>query len=596
MTTREKLDVLRRFMRERGLAAYLVPSTDPHQSEYVPECWQRRGWLSGFSGSAGELVVTGQEAGLWTDGRYFLQAEAELRGSGIRLRKAGQPKVPSLRDYLAQTLQPGEALGVDPQLLSVAAYRRLAEALRPGGARIQPVSENLVDLLWTDRPAPSFEPIRLLPPTYSGETATSKLRRLREQMKKKGAEAHLSTALDAVAWLFNIRGRDMSFNPVAIAYALVTSKDAFLFIQLEKVPPDALKKLSPQVTVRPYGALRDALGELAAAKSRVWCDEDSTSQWAADLLADCRLISEPSPILVMKSKKNEVECAGIRAAGRRDGVALVRFLHWLEIAVAKGEVTEISAAAALEGFRREGERYQGPSFSTISSYGPHGAVIHYSPSPKTDLPLKPEGIYLIDSGGQYLDGTTDTTRTVLLGKTATKEQKDRFTRVLRGHMALAGIRFPVGVQGIRLDTLARLALWEKGEDYNHGTGHGIGHYLCVHEGPQSISSARCPTPPLEPGNVLSNEPGFYKAGEYGMRVENSILVVEDKTLSGEGKLFLAFETLTLCPIDTRLVEVKLLSPTERRWLNEYHRRVLKELSPLLGPQDRTWLKKACAPI
>lgn len=593
MKTREKLEALRRLMTDRGLTAYLVPSTDPHQSEYVPECWQRRPWLSGFTGSAGELLVTQKDAGLWTDGRYYLQAEEQLKGSGIRLYRLGEPKVPTLREHLASSLKPGDTLGIDPQLLSMDSVRLLQEALAPSGAVLQFQTDNLVDLLWTDRPQPSADPVHFLPLTYSGEATQSKLRRVREAMKKKEADAHVLSALDAVAWLFNIRGRDVAYNPVAIAYALITAKEAVFFIDPVKVPSSVEKKLSPQVQVRPYGELAAALGELAAKKVRVWLDGGTASRWLGGLVEGCPLVTEPSPVVAMKARKNEVECAGMRAAHERDGVAMVRFLRWLDESVPLGGVTELSAAAKIDSLRGELENFQSVSFNTISGYGAHGAIIHYAATPETDVPLRPEGLYLIDSGGHYLDGTTDITRTVLLGRSATKEQKDRFTRVLKGHISLSRVRFPAGVQGLRLDALARLSLWESGLDYNHGTGHGIGHYLSVHEGPQSINPSRCPTAPIEAGNVLSNEPGFYKAGEYGIRVENVVLVVEDSSPRTNGSAFLRFDTLTLCPIDNRLIDARLLTPEERSWINAYHRRVYKVLSPSLDSEDKKWLKKAC---
>lgn len=596
MKAKEKCDALRRLMEERGLSAYYVPTTDPHQGEYVPDCWKRRHWLSGFTGSNGDLVVTANDAALWTDGRYFLQAGAELRGSGIRLCKMGEPGVPTLREYLVRTLKPGEAVGVDPQVISILAAQELEQILGGEGQRLVFPEENLVDLLWTDRPAPPEDPVRPLPTAYAGETTAFKLRRLRRAMKEKEAAAVVLSALDSIAWLYNIRGWDTLYNPVAISYALVTDREAVLFIDPRKVPPAAARLLAPQVRVRPYGEFASALRDLAAGRVRVWADEKETSRWVADQLAGCILVRDRSPVTVMKARKNPVEVAGIRAAARRDGVAMVRFLRWLETAVPAGGVTEVSAAEKLDGLRAELENFQRLSFDTISGYAGHGAIVHYRVTSRTDVPLKPEGIYLIDSGGQYLDGTTDITRTVLLGKKAAPEQRDRYTRVLQGHIALARASFPAGVSGIRLDTLARLPLWQAGLDYNHGTGHGIGHYLCVHEGPQSISPTRDTGAALEAGNVLSNEPGYYEAGAYGLRIENMVLVVEDKKRTRNGNRFLGFETLSLCPIDRRLIEPKLLNTEEKDWLNAYHRRVLQALSPQLGREERAWLRQACAPV
>jgi Xaa-Pro aminopeptidase len=599
MIAREKVEALRSLMRKRKVAAYLVPNTDAHQSEYVPSCWRRRPWLSHFTGSAGDVVVTLDEAGLWTDGRYFLQAEEELRGSGIKLFRMGDPGVPAIEEFLASRLKRGDILGADPQVVSLHRCASLEKALAPQGARLKLIGKNLVDLIWKDRPKPSLEPIRVLPTKYAGETVPSKLRRLRKAMEERSVDAHLLTTLDAVAWLCNIRGRDVEFNPVVVAYALVTGKEATLFTRLEKVSLETMKKLGPDVAVRPYGEISNALGRLGAAKARVWIDGETVNRWAVDLLKGADLVTDRSPVAMMKSRKNAAEIEGMRACHVRDGVAVVRFLKWLEDRLRRGKnggITEISAADRLEEFRAEGDLYQGLSFRTISGYGAHGAIIHYSVSPESDVPLKHEGIYLVDSGGQYLDGTTDITRTVLLGKKVTKEQKDRFTRVLQGHIALARAKFPNGVSGIRLDTLARVPLWNRGLDYNHGTGHGVGSYLNVHEGPQSINPKKDTGAPLEAGNVLSNEPGYYEPGAYGFRIESLVLVVEEKGLSRNGRPFLRFETLTMCPIDRRLIDVTLLDERESAWVDAYHKTVFRSLSPRLGPDDRAWLKRACAPL
>lgn len=592
----KKIDDLRAWMGRNGLAAYLVPSTDPHQNEYVPACWRRRDWFTGFTGSAGDLVVTRKEAGLWTDGRYFLQAARELKGSGIKLQKLGEPGVPSIQAYLASTLEEGDALGVDPRVLSFETANRLRKELEAVGARLKPIDENAVDLLWTDRPPPSDAPIRVHTETYAGESVASKLRRLRKILKERKAGAYVVSSLDAIAWLFNIRGRDVEYNPLVIAYAVVTEKEAMLFVDLTKVTEGVGRKLGSSVSIRPYDALASVLDELSAARERVWIDGATTSLWITEHLKGCTLIDERGPLVAMKAKKNAAEIAGMRDAHVQDGIAMVRFLRWLEDAVPRGGLTEISAADRLGEFRAQGKNFQGLSFRTISGYAEHGAIIHYSVTKKTDVPLKAEGIYLVDSGGQYLGGTTDITRTVLLGPKATKEQKDRFTRVLQGHIGLARLEFPAGTRGMQIDVLARLPLWKAGYNYNHGTGHGVGAYLNVHEGPQSITPFRDTGAALEPGNILSNEPGYYVEGEYGIRTENLILVVEAWNGSKNGPPFLGFETITLCPIDTRLIEKRLMNDVEIRWLNDYHKRVLRELGPHLDKDDRAWLKKACAPI
>jgi Xaa-Pro aminopeptidase len=596
MTVRARIDALRQLMKKHGLAAYLIPSTDPHQSEYVPACWQRRPWISGFTGSAGDVLVTQRDGGLWTDGRYFLQAEMELKGTGLRLFRMGEKGVPTIAEFLAKTLKKKEAVGVDPRLLSLSRAQALEEALAERGAKLKLLDRNLVDALWDDQPELPTEPIQVQSSRFAGETVAKKLGRLRQKMKEQDASVHVLTTLDAIAWLLNIRGRDVEFNPMVISYAIVTAKRCELFVRPEKVTPRLRTALKRYVTFHDYEDFAKALRKIAGRKPTVWVDGSTVSRWVVDLLGDCPLVTDPSPVYVMKAKKNQVEMEGMRACHVRDGVAMVRFLRWLEEEVPKGKVTEISAATRLAEFRAEGEGFQGLSFETISGYAEHGAIIHYAVDEKSNARLRPRGIYLIDSGGQYLDGTTDITRTVLLGKKATREQRDRFTRVLQGHIALSRVRFPAGVRGMRLDTLARLPLWEAGLDYNHGTGHGVGSYLNVHEGPQAISPARCTGVPLEEGNVQSNEPGFYQDGAYGIRIENLILAVRDQKLSRNGSTFLEFETLTQCPIDTRLVDARMLSPVEREWLNGYHRNVRRVLGPHLSAADRRWLKAACAPI
>ncbi len=599
MTTRldrpkARVQALRERMRREELAAYLVPSTDDHHDEYVPPCWERRAWMSGFTGSAGELLVTLDGAHLWTDGRYFAQATRELRGSGIALMKMGQKGVPVLADFLADCVRSGGAIGVDPRVLMHARHESIQRALRGGKGELRLVDANLVDEIWEDRPPIPDEPVQLHGRRWAGETTRKKLTRLRKAMRERGVDALVISALDQLAWAFNVRGADVAYNPLAIGYGLITAEGAELFVAPGKVGPVVAKKLSG-VTVRGYGEIAEACRALGAANARVWIDPACTNMWLVGHLDGADLVELPSPITAMKAVKNDVELAGMQASQVRDGVAMVRFLRWLEREVPRGGVTEISAADKLTSLRAKGEHFRGPSFRTISGYGPNGAIIHYTVTPATNLPLEPRGLYLVDSGGQYLDGTTDITRTVLLGKKATKAQKDQFTRVLQGHIALARAVFPESVRGVRLDLLARRPLWDAGLDYNHGTGHGVGSYLGVHEGPQSIGTRETDAA-LEPGNVLTNEPGYYVEGEYGIRIENLIAVRPDETRSHDGTRFLAFETLTLCPIDRRLIDVRLLSGEERKWLNRYHKRVKRELSPHLGRDDRAWLSKACATI
>jgi Xaa-Pro aminopeptidase len=596
VSTREKLNRLRALMAKEGLEAYLVPSTDPHQSEYVPACWRRRQWISGFTGSAGDLVVTRTTAGLWTDGRYHLQAEEELKGSTIKLFRMGRKGVPSLPGWLATHLKKGQVVGVDPRVLSRSVAQQIEAALAQASARLRLLDENLVDRIWEDRPPTSSAPLEILPRSFAGETVRSKLGRLRKALAQKHADAHVLTTLDAIAWLFNIRGTDVEYNPVAIAYAVVTRDQALLFVDPAKVPPRVARALGREVLVRPYDDLGAELLRLARAGRRVWVDGQTVNTWILKRLKGSPLITETSPVALMKARKNSAEVAGMKAAHERDGVAMVRFLAWLESAVAAGGQTEVSVAEKLRSLRAEGKHFRGESFATIAGYKAHGAIIHYAATPRTDVPLEPHGLLLLDSGGQYLDGTTDITRTVLLGGEATNEQRQRFTQVLRGHIALFRCRFPAGTAGRQIDALARLALWDCGLDYAHGTGHGVGAFLSVHEGPQAISHTRCTGVPLEEGNVLSNEPGFYKEGEYGIRIENLMLVVREEELCRPGQVFLGFEPLTLCPIDTRLVEPSLLTQEERNWLNRYHARVRAALSGLLPAEAAAWLDRATRPV
>lgn len=591
----EKLDTLRRLMRRHNIQAYLIPGSDPHQSEYVPEFWRRRAFITGFTGSAGDALVTLDEAGLWTDSRYYLQAERQLRNTGFSLFRWGRPGVPAWQEWSARNIKTGEALGFDPQLISRREYERLQKMLAAKSIRLKPIAANLVDALWDERPAPSDDPVIVLSERYAGESRASKLLRLRQEMETEDADAHVLSQLDAIAWLFNIRGSDVPFNPVAIAYAIVTRKNALLFVAREKVRPRVRMILERDVTCRDYAEFPAALHGLASAGKRVWLDEAGVSQWVVGRLAGAKLLFQPSPVTLAKAIKNATEIRGSKRAHRRDGAAMVEFLFWLEKAVLKGGVTELSAARKLEEIRKGQPRFIGPSFETISSYGSHGAVVHYRVSPETAALLKPKGIYLIDSGSQYLDATTDITRTVCLGR-PTAEQRDRFTRILKGVINLTRCSFPQGTSGPQLDILARRALWEKGLNYGHGTGHGIGSFLNVHEGPQGIAPARGFGISLEPGMILSVEPGFYKEGEYGIRLENLVLIVRDLVRSREAQPFYTFDTLTLCPIDLRLLDKTLLTRDEVNWLNAYHQRVRKELAPLLAREVSAWLKKATRPI
>jgi Xaa-Pro aminopeptidase len=593
---KKRISVLQKLIKKNKIDAYIVPSTDSHQNEYLPPMWERRRWMSGFSGSAGDLVVTRKAAGLWTDSRYFLQAEQELKDSGIQLFKIGLPDTPTIQVWLKNKLKAGDKVGIDPQVISYSEAYKLQNEFASWKIKLQTIDQNLVDQIWKDQPEFPTNPIKPHPLKFCGASVQEKLGVLRERMKNEKADVHILATLDTIAWLFNIRGSDVEYNPVVISYAILSEKKAKLFTKKEKVTSALKSHLASQIKIYDYQEFPEQLKKLSKSKFKVWLDPNITSWWITKYLKkNCELFLKESPIPRLKAIKNGVEIKGLKTALVRDGVAMVKFLHWLEKTVPKGGVTEISASQRLEEFRSEQNLYQGPSFHSISAFGEHGAIVHYTSKPETNSDLKTKGIYLIDSGGQYLDGTTDITRTIAFGE-PTKEQKDRFTRVLKGHIQLATARFPKGTAGNQLDTIARKALWDMGLNYGHGTGHGIGSYLNVHEGPHGISFYRSIGVTLEPGMIISNEPGFYKSGAYGIRIENIILTVEDKQTSKDDIEFYKFETLTLCPIDVNLIEKSLLSREEVQWLNAYHAEVRKKLSLHVKGEPLIWLKKATVAI
>ncbi|RMH64051.1 MAG: aminopeptidase P family protein [Calditrichaeota bacterium] len=587
----ERLARLREEMKRHNLHAWLVPGTDAHQSEYVPQLWQRRAWISGFNGSAGDVVVTRDDAGLWTDGRYFVQAEQQLAGSGIRLMKMGDLATPDIPTYLTQQLSEGQTVGMDPRTIAHNQAVQLKKQLEQSGLKVRFMSENLVDAIWDDQPGLPDAPIRVHPLKYAGESVSDKLDRLRAAMKERHCQAHVVTMLDAIAWLFNLRGSDVAYNPVFIAYALITQDDAQLFIRPDKADDSVREHLNGLVKLADYNNFSDALSQLSAGGVRVWLDGQTTNHWIANHFKDNPVVDAPSPVIMFKAVKNKAELNGYKACHVRDGVAMVRFLHWLDHAVKEGGVTEISAQEKLEAFRRELDMYVGPSFATISSYKIHGAIIHYSATPESDIPLEEDSIYLIDSGGQFLDGTTDITRTVALG-TPSDEEKERFTAVLMGHIDLMLTSFVEGTTGPALDVIARRHLWNLGLNYNHGTGHGVGAHLGVHEGPQSIKPAKGLGIPLREGMILSNEPGYYKDGAYGIRIENLVNVIKDEARSTNGFTFLTFDYATLCPIDLRCINKAMMEPKHIEWLNAYHKKVWATLSPMVEDDVRAWLEQA----
>jgi Xaa-Pro aminopeptidase len=592
-----KLFHLRRRMEEYQIKAYIVPGTDPHQSEYVPFLWQRRQWLSGFTGSKGDLAITDRKAGLWTDSRYFLQAEEELSDTAIILFKEGTPNTLTMDEWLKEQLSPGDAVGVDDQVFSHNRLKKLEESLKEQNIEVKALEHNLVDEIWAEHPLFPQGSVEPHPLVYSGDSIEEKLNRVRDKLKKHGADALVLTALDDIAWLYNIRGRDIDYNPIAIAYAFVTLVSAELFVPPLKITSHLREHLSPYVQMYEYDDFSDRLSDLAQRVSKVLIDPEHVNRRIVSLLekGTCDILFKSDPVALLKSIKSQREIEGFRAAHVRDGAAMVNFLAWLENSAPQGGVTELSAASKLDSFRAEQDLFQMPSFPTISAYNDHAAIVHYSVSEKTDKQLQPQGIYLVDSGGHYLDGTTDITRTIALGA-VTKEQKDNFTRVLKGHIQLAMTRFPKGTRGEQLDTLARKYLWDVGLNYGHGTGHGVGYYLNVHEGPHSITYNRCSSVDLKPGMVVTNEPGYYKTDHYGIRIESILLIVKDEKYSSSDGEFYTFEILTLCPIDRKLIDKALLTQKEIDFLNSYHEKVFTNLAPYVKDFAHIWLQNATREI
>lgn len=595
MKASKRISRLRVLMERNDLSAYVVPSTDPHASEYVADTWQRRTYISGFDGSAGTVVVGLESAGLWTDSRYFLQAEEQLAGSGIDLFKMGEPGVPTFEKWIGKTIAAKTRVGVDPMVFSDSAYQALEAALREWYIVLCPVDKDLVDAVWgSEKPAMPCEPIRVHVLEHAGVTVVEKLQRMSEHLRQQNLDAHLIAGLDEIAWLFNLRGADVAHNPVFVAYAIVEPERATLFVDEKKVGAQVRNQLPAQVRVAPYEQVEKYARTLAEKSAAVWIDPATVSWHLSAVLSACgaRVVRKPGTIPEWKSVKNEAEIAGLRSCHVRDGVAMVRFLHWLEGAVDSRDLTEISIAQRLASFREDEPTLVGTSFETISAYGGHGAIVHYRVTSESDVPVLPEGLFLIDSGGQYLDGTTDITRTIAVG-TPTEEHRKVYTAVLQGHLQLIRARFKEGTNGYQLDVLARAPLWARDLDYGHGTGHGVGAALCVHEGPFSVS-LRKNMEPLKAGNVLSIEPGYYKSGAYGVRVENLVLVVREAEC--DAGVFLGFRNLTLCPYDRSLIDTPMLCEADIAQINEYHDDVRERLSPLLQGRALAWLEQATRPL
>lgn len=589
----ERLQMLREVMQRESIDAFIFPSTDPHNGEYVPAHWEGRKWISGFDGSAGTAVVTRDRAALWTDSRYFIAAEEQLAGTEFVLMKERIEGTPSISQWLGRVLSviDGAVVGLDGSVNASAEVDAFAMELRRQGGITLRTNFDPLEAIWKDRPPVPQNPVQIHEVKYSGETAESKLQRVRMAVRQSGAEALLVTALDDIAWILNLRGSDVHCNPVFVSYLLIDSDETILYINKVKVTPDVDRYLqSLGVRIDDYGNVDCGLRRLHG--YNILLDPTTTNFSICHAVDPKMVVWGTSPVPYMKSIKNDTEIKGFRNAMKRDGVALVKFLRWLKPAVEAGGQTEISVDRKLTSLRAEQPLFKGVSFDTIAAYQQHGAIVHYEATPETDVELKPEGFLLLDSGAQYLDGTTDITRTIPLGK-VTDEQRRIYTLVLKGHIQLELCKFPHGASGTQLDALAREAMWREGLNFMHGTGHGVGSYLNVHEGPHQIRMEWKPAP-LVAGMTVTDEPGLYLAGKFGVRIENT-LVVTDYMQTEFGK-FLQFEPLTLCPIDRDCADLDLLTGEERQWLNDYHKMVFDTLSPLLDDEDRIWLEKQTAQV
>lgn len=596
---RGRIAALREKMREEGVNAYLVLTDDFHASEYVDKFFKCRKWLSGFRGSAGTLVVTPSEAGLWTDGRYFLAAEEQLRGTGIALMKMGEPGVPGIPEFLNDKLCDGQRLGFDGRTVTGAYEARLKAAFGKKKIRIRETLD-LVGELWNDRPAFPAHPIWELESCYAGQERADKLRALREKMAEYGADYHLLSSLDDVAWLFNLRGGDVAFSPVFMAYALIDRNSAVLYAAPEAVSEALCVKLRADgVTLRPYLQVYEDLKTLPAGKSLLLSRARVNVALIGAVPEGVTLIDKPNPSTLAKACKNPVEMENERQAHIQDGVAVTKLLYWLrrkeaEGAFARGEVTELDVSDVLLGFRRERPGFVDQSFSPIVAAGEHGAIVHYEATADSNIPVPNDNFLLVDTGGHYLQGSTDITRTFAIGALS-EEQKLHYTAVLRGHLDLGAACFKQGCTGVNLDVLARTPLWELGLDYNHGTGHGVGYLLNVHEGPQGVRlKDQNGGAPFEEGMLTSNEPGLYLAGRYGIRIENLMLCV--KGAQTEYGQFMGFETVTMVPYERRAIRPELLTARELEQLNAYHAEVFEKLGPYLSEEERVWLAEETAPI
>lgn len=589
----ERLLAMRQFLKEENIDAFIIPSTDAHLSEYPPKYWESRKWISGFTGSAGTAVVTKEKAGVWTDSRYFIQAEDELKDTGFDLYKMGQSDTPDMTNWIIEQVGSGGTVGIDGLVYAASDAKALKSKLDNNNINLNTSLDPFAKIR-SDRPDIPKNKVFTLPVEIAGESVKSKIERINAELKKFGADGIIIVTLDAVAWTFNLRGNDVDYNPVAVAYAYVSEKETVLFIDSDKISDEVAYSYKEQgIKVTDYNEIFEYVGLLP--EGLKICVTGNKINWKLlqSIPPTCKIVDIPSPVDLMKSMKNETELNGFRKAMIKDGVALVKFFIWLEEAVPAGGVTEVTIEEKLREFRSQQDMFVGESFSTIAGYKGNGAIVHYHAMPETCLEIKPEGLLLIDSGAQYKDGTTDITRTVAVGE-LTKQMKADYTNVLKGHIAIATAIYPEGTRGAQLDAFARKALWDNCITYWHGTGHGIGHFLNVHEGPQNIRLEENPTI-LQPGMVTSNEPGVYRANQYGIRIEN-LIVTQEYQKSEEFGTFYDFETITLCPIDTKPISKKLLTKKEIKWINKYHKMVYRKLKDHLSKEEKAWLKNKTATI
>ena len=588
-----RLARLRELMKREHLSAFIFPSTDAHQSEYVADHWRGREWISGFNGSAGTAVVTMKSAALWTDSRYFLAAEEQLEGTEYQLMKLKMEGTPTIAEWLGKELQDVQSpeVGLDGMVNSYNYVKDLSYSLRKLGGITLRTNLDPLEQIWENRPSLPANPVEIQPLEYAGETLASKVARIRKALRELHADGMLVSALDDIAWTLNLRGTDVHCNPVFVSYLLIESDKVSLFVDDNKLSPEVKQYLQDnQVSLYKYNKVEKCLESYS--EYNILLDGDETSYYLWKTVKCQEIVAAASPIPAMKAVKNEAEIEGYRSAMLKDGVAMVKFLKWLKPAVEAGGQTEISIDEKLTSLRAEQKLFRDISFDTIAGYAQHGAIVHYEATPETDVVLKPEGLILIDSGAQYQDGTTDITRTIALGAVS-EEMKHIYTLVLKAHIQLELVKFPDGASGIQLDAVGRECMWREGYNFLHGTGHGVGSYLCVHEGPHQIRMEWMPTP-LRAGMTLTDEPGLYLAGKFGVRIENTVLISD--YMSTEFGKFLQIEPLTLCPIDTTPIDVDMLLPEEIDWLNAYHHSVYEKLSPFLDEEEKIWLENATKPI